>query len=253
MSNRYFVELSYLGSNYFGWQKQPDQVSVQSTLEEAFQTILNQPIEVLGCGRTDTGVHAKQYYLHLDASGDLPEQLERRLNKFLPRDIAIRKIFQVSPEAHARFDATHRAYEYHITLQKDPFNQQTAWFYPYPVAPNLDKLQEAASLLLNYEEFFPFCKTNTDVKTMECQLFRSEWIRSASENKLVFHIAANRFLRGMVRLIVGMCIQVATDKVDLEAVKRALDTQTRLNKSWSAPAQGLFLTDIRYPFIHEDP
>ncbi|MBR9922725.1 MAG: tRNA pseudouridine(38-40) synthase TruA [Bacteroidetes bacterium] len=253
MQKRYFAELAYLGSNYHGWQIQPSQISVQSTIEHALQTILNTQIDIVGCGRTDTGVHAKQYYIHFDYEGELPEAFERRLNKFLPRDIVIYKIFPVDAEAHARFSATHRAYEYHISLRKDPFHQQTAWFYPYPEKPELEKLQEAARLLLSYHEFFPFCKSNTDVKTMECTLFRSEWEQSKDGQALVYHIAANRFLRGMVRLIVGMCMRVGEGKISLKSVKEALDHQKRLEKSWSAPPEGLFLTDIRYPFIHHDP
>ncbi|MCB0703768.1 MAG: tRNA pseudouridine(38-40) synthase TruA [Saprospiraceae bacterium] len=249
MQARYFAESAYLGKAYCGWQKQPGQISVQSVIEGALQTILGQETEITGCGRTDSGVHAKQYFFHFDFPGSFPDGFLRRINKFLPPDIAIRRIIPVADDAHARFHATHRAYEYHLTMHKDPFSQETAYFYPYALRPDFKKLQEAATLLLDYQEFFPFCKTNTDVKTMECNLVRSEWKQSGDEQELVFHIAANRFLRGMVRLIVGMCVNVATSKLDLESVKIALDKQIRLEKSWSVPPEGLFLTDIRYPFI----
>lgn len=243
---RYFAELAYKGTNFHGWQRQNGQVSVQSTLEEAFSTILQTKIDVTGCGRTDTGVHARQYFLHFDYAEVFPLAFVRRINKFLPPDIVIYRIYEVSPEAHARFDATHRAYEYHLGFQKDPFAQDICYHFPFSHLLNLDLLQPAASLLLNYHLFFPFCKTNTDVKTMECELKRAEWEIREREQKLTFHIAANRFLRGMVRLIVGMCLNVAMGKQSLEEVKRAMDRQERLKKSWSVPPDGLFLTDIRY-------
>lgn len=243
---RYFAELAYNGARYYGWQKQPDKISVQQQLEKSFSTILGTPIEVVGCGRTDTGVHAKQYFLHFDFDGQFPKAFTRRINKFLPPDIAIYRIFEVAPDAHARFDATHRAYEYHIDFVKNPFGQETAYFYPFAHLPEPAKMQEAAQLLLDYEEFFPFCKTHTDVKTMRCALRRAEWEGTPTEGKMVFHIASDRFLRGMVRLIVGMCLNVGAGKTALEEVRQAMDRQERLKKSWSIPPQGLFLTDVRY-------
>ncbi|WP_425420344.1 tRNA pseudouridine(38-40) synthase TruA [Phaeodactylibacter xiamenensis] len=246
---RYFAELAYNGTNYVGWQSQPGQRSVQGTIEEALSTILNTPIEVVGCGRTDAGVHAKQYFLHFDFDGSFPQGFDRRINKFLPPDIAIYRFIEVAPDAHARFDATHRAYEYHIDFRKNPFGKDTRYFFPF--AGQLDEklLQKAAQLLLEYQEFYPFCKSNTDVKTMRCDLRRAEWIIDREAHSMVFHIAADRFLRGMVRLIVGMCLNVAHGKLDLKAVRVALEQQTRLPKSLSAPPDGLYLTDIRYPFI----
>lgn len=246
---RYFAELAYKGTNFHGWQRQHQQVSVQSTLEDAFSTILQTNIAITGCGRTDTGVHAKQYYIHFDYSEDFPPEFVRRINKYLPPDIVIYRIFEAPPEAHARFDATHRAYEYHLSFQKDPFAKDICYHFPFAQQLDLELLQSAANLLLHYESFFPFCKTNTDVKTMECDLKRAIWENQESQQKLLFHISANRFLRGMVRLIVGMCINVALKKQTIGEVKEAMDQQKRLNKSWSVPPQGLFLTDIRYPFI----
>lgn len=246
---RYFAELAYNGTNYVGWQSQPGQVSVQGTIEAALSTILNTPIEVVGCGRTDAGVHAKQYFLHFDFNGAFPRGFDRRINKFLPPDIAIYRFIEVAPEAHARFDAAHRAYEYHIDFRKNPFGKDTRYFFPF--ASQLDRalLQEAAQLLLEFKEFYPFCKSNTDVKTMRCDLRRAEWIIDREAQNMVFHIAADRFLRGMVRLIVGMCLNVALGKLDLPDVRTALEEQVRLPKSLSAPPDGLYLTDIRYPFI----
>jgi tRNA pseudouridine38-40 synthase len=242
---KYFAELSYKGTDYCGWQKQPQDPSVQETLEDGFTTILGKEIEVMGCGRTDTGVHAKQYFAHFIYNGEFPQGFLRRLNKFLPKDISIHRIVEVAPDAHARYDAFHRAYEYHIELQKNPFTQETALQYSYPHMLDLEAMQKAASLLLEYEAFFPFCKTKTDVKTMRCELRRAEWVKN--DHQLIFHIASNRFLRGMVRLIVGMCLNVGLGKTDVEEVKEAMDQQVRLKKSYSVPPQGLFLTDIRYP------
>ncbi len=248
---RYFVQLSYKGTRYFGWQKQSEEPrTVQAVLEKAFSTLLNTPTEVTGCGRTDAGVHARKYYLHFDA-GPLPHQFQRRLNKFLPEDIAVHRIFQVHDEAHARYDAYSRSYEYHLIFRKDPFSADRAYFYPFAKVPDFRKTQQAAQLLLRYEAFAPFCKSHSGAQSMVCELSRSEWVVSG-EQHWVFHITANRFLRGMVRLIVGMCLNVGLGKVSLEQVQRALDRQSLLEKSWSVPPQGLFLTDVKYPFFQGD-
>ncbi|MCP3931435.1 MAG: tRNA pseudouridine(38-40) synthase TruA [Bacteroidetes bacterium] len=246
---RYFVKLAYKGINYHGWQKQPNSSSVQETIEKAFSTILNTHTDVLGCGRTDSGVHAKEYYLHFDSERECPKDFLHRLNIFLPKDIVIFDVFQVAKDAHARFDAYERSYEYYIGFKKDPFSTETVWYNPLALRLDLEKVQEAASLLLAYDQFFPFCKTRTDVKTMECQLKRSEWVLSERSERLVFHITANRFLRGMVRLIVGMCLNVGLGKTSIEEVKEALGNQTRLKTSLSVPPQGLYLTGIKYPFL----
>ena len=246
---RYFVELAYNGSKYFGWQKQPEQVSVQSTLENAFSTILGQAISVTGCGRTDTGVHAQQYFMHFDFEGEFPKTFVKRINKFLPPDIVIREIQQVAATAHARFDATSRAYSYYINLAKDPFRQKTSYFYPFAETTDPILLKEAAQLLLNYDSFFPFCKTGHDAHTMICHLSQSEW--ELKPEQWIFHISANRFLRGMVRLIVGMCLNVGMGKIPIEEVRSALENQKRLAKSWSVPPEGLFLRDIQYPYINK--
>lgn len=246
---RYFAELAYNGKPYHGWQSQPKQISVQSTVEDALSTILNQPIEVVGCGRTDAGVHALQYFLHFDYAKELPSSFLARINKYLPKDIAIYRFIPVAEDAHARFDASHRAYEYHIDFRKNPFGIGTRYYYPYPSLPDIDRMQAAARLLLQYNEFFPFCKSNTDVKTMRCDLRRAEWEGSPEHGKMCFHIASDRFLRGMVRLIVGACLNTGMGKLDLDTLKKTMDTQKRLDRSWSVPPDGLYLTDIRYPYI----
>ncbi len=246
---RYFLELAYHGAAYHGWQRQPHSPSVQQALEECLSVLLRQPIEVTGCGRTDTGVHASQYYLHFDFDGDFPIHFLRRLNRLLPPDIAVFRLLEVTPEAHARFDATRRSYRYHLTFRKDPFLQQVAYYYPYPQRPDFDHLLAAGRLLLDYDAFFPFCRSNSDAKTMRCDLQRVEWERVTNDN-WTFHISADRFLRGMVRLIVGMCINVGTGQLPLEDVRLALDRQTRLEKAQSAPPQGLFLTEVIYPYVN---
>ena len=245
---RYFAELAYRGTRYAGWQRQPEPHanSVQEAIEHALSTILATAIEVVGCGRTDAGVHAREYVLHFDFDGEFPQGFLNRLNKFLPTDIAFRKIYPVAPDAHARFDATERSYEYLIDLSKNPFATDLAWFFPFRDRLDFGRTQAAAHLLLQYEEFFPFCKSNTDVHTMRCDLRRSEWVRDEAADRLVFHITANRFLRGMVRLIAGMCLNAGMGQVSIEEVKKAMDAQTRLAKSWSVPPEGLYLKGIKY-------
>jgi tRNA pseudouridine38-40 synthase len=245
---RYFAELAYRGTHYFGWQRQPHQISVQETIETAFSTILRSTISITGCGRTDTGVHARYYMIHFDTQEALPESFKHRVNKFLPKDISIYKFFETPDEAHARFDAFERSYEYYLGFEKNPFTTDLAWYFPYAQKPVFEKMQAAATLLTNYDHFFTFCKSNTDVKTMKCELKRAEWVIDKKNNQYVFHITANRFLRGMVRLIVGMCVNVGLGKVSLEEVKEALEDQKLLDKSLSVPPEGLYLTGIKYPY-----
>lgn len=241
---RFFIKLAYKGTNYNGWQIQPNAPSVQETIENALSTILNQKIEVVGCGRTDTGVHAKEYYAHFDFDGIFPKGFLQRINKFLPKDIVFYEIQNVKKEAHARFDAYHRAYEYHIVFDKNPFEIDTAWYYYQARNLDIDKMNEAAQLLLSYKEFAPFCKTGHQAKTLICEMKRSEW--KVHEDRLVYHVAANRFLRGMVRLIVGMSINIGIGKITLADVKAAMNNQSMLKKSYSVPPEGLYLCDIRY-------
>jgi tRNA pseudouridine38-40 synthase len=243
---RYFSELAYSGTNYHGWQKQPNAFSVQEMIEQAFSTILGAEIEVVGCGRTDAGVHASQYFMHFDYDGNFPDEFLKRVNKFLPGDIAIRRIFQVKEDAHARFDAVRRSYSYFIVLEKNPFASGLSWHFPFFEKLDFQKTQQAATLLLNYTDFQPFCKSNTDVKTMKCHIIRSEWALDDVQRKMTYHITADRFLRGMVRLIVGMCLHVGLGKIPIDEVRHALEHQTLIKKSWSVPPHGLFLTEVKY-------
>jgi tRNA pseudouridine38-40 synthase len=245
---RYFITLAYRGTNYIGWQRQPKGTSVQGTLEAALTTVMRQPIEITGCGRTDTGVHATYYIAHFDADAPVPDSLLRSLNGLLPFDIAVYSVRLMHDTAHARFDAHERAYEYQISLRKDPFRLDTAWFLPTADHLDLDLLNAAAQLLLNYTEFATFCKTNSDVDTYKCDLRAAYWERGAEGQLLVFHIVANRFLRGMVRLIVGACVSVAKSQLTLDDLRQALDAQKPLAKNLSVPAHGLALTRIEYPY-----
>ncbi len=245
---RYFAELCYRGTRYVGWQRQESpKPSVQIIVENALSTILARSIDVTGCGRTDAGVHAKEYYLHFDFEGEFPEGFLSRLNKFLPPDIAFRRFFPVQPDAHARFDAFERSYEYYVSLSKNPFSTDLAYFFPFRRRLDFGKMEEAARLLLDYDTFFPFCKSNTDDTSMRCDLQRAEWRHDPDNDRMVFYITSNRFLRGMVRLIVGMCLNVGMSEVSLEEIKEAMDQQTRFAKSWSVPPEGLYLTGVKYP------
>ena len=244
---RFFARIQYLGKNYAGWQRQPNANSVQEEIEKCLSTIFREEIAIMGCGRTDAGVHAKKFYFHFETSFSDPDGHCDRLNGFLPRDIVIEKIAQVPDEAHARFDANHRAYEYHISFVKNPFEVDTSWQVPLRGHDiDVEKLNACADLIKQYGTFFPFCKSNHDAHTLDCTIYESRW-DSVGETGLVYHIAANRFLRGMVRLIVGCSIRVATGKLELGKIREALEHQTRIDNAYSAPAQGLFLSQVKYP------
>lgn len=242
---RFFLELSYKGTSYHGWQRQPNAVSVQQVLEEALSTLLGVEIQIVGAGRTDTGVHAKQMFAHLDAdiSIDAAKELAHRLNRFLPEAIAIHGIHAVTADAHARFDATSRSYEYHITTQKNPFNSEFAYAFNTPL--DIDAMNTAATLLLKHTNFKCFSRSKTDVKTYDCEITKAFW--EQQQSGLIFHISANRFLRNMVRAVVGTLLDVGTGKLSLSGFQAVLDSQDRTKAGSSAPAHGLFLTEIRYP------
>lgn len=244
---RYFVELSYLGTAYHGWQYQPNAMTVQEKLEQAFSTILQQKTNITGCGRTDTGVHARNYIAHFNMDNekfinDIP-LLIYKLNSFLPKDISIHKIFKVAEEAHARFDAKERTYNYFISNEKDPFRINTAWFRLGEL--DLDLMNKAGDILKEYKDFTSFAKLHTDAKTNICKIEKAVWRKEG--NLLVFEISADRFLRNMVRAIVGTMVEVGTGKINLSKFKDIIESQHRGNAGVSAPAQGLFLVKIVYP------
>lgn len=244
---RYFAKIAYNGSHFCGWQRQPNGVAVQQVVEEALSLILRESIEVVGCGRTDTGVHARQFFLHFDYERPLDPSLLYKLNRIIHPGIAFYSIFPVEQHADARFDAFYREYQYHITWKKNPFLQGLVTHLPRAHRLELALLNEAARTLLDYEDFFPFCKTGSDARHTLCTLSKAEWTVCETDDQLVFYIGANRFLRGMVRLIVGMCINVARGRITVEELRLALETKTRLKLAESAPPDGLYLTKIFYP------
>jgi len=242
---RYFAEIKYKGTAYAGWQIQPNGLSVQEVVTEWFSKILKQKIQVVGCGRTDAKVHASYYIFHFDA---IIEDITRslfKINKALPIDISVSKIYEVKKDTHARFDAIKRSYEYYLSLDRNPFQGQLVYYHPYNHL-ELDDLNKAAEILKDYNAFFPFCKANHDAKTYLCDLTESYWELN-DQNCFVYHVSSNRFLRGMVRLIVGMCINVARQKVSIDVVRNALENQIQIEDSWSAPAKGLYLSQVIYP------
>jgi tRNA pseudouridine38-40 synthase len=241
---RYFIEIAYNGKNYFGWQRQPEQISVQQVLEETLSTLLRKELKLVGAGRTDTGVHAKQLFAHFDF--DEIENLEAlifRINSFLPKDISVKNIFEVKEDAHARFNAVEREYEYNITLGKDPFSQDFA--FQINNKPDVALMNEAANLLLHHRDFQCFSRSNTDVKTYNCTIVKAHWV--AKDNSLIFTIAADRFLRNMVRAIVGTLLDVGYGKTTIEDFKAILKSKSREEAGASAPAHGLYLTKVVYP------
>ncbi len=244
-SNRYVLELAYNGTNYSGWQRQPNAISVEETVDTTLSTILGVTTKIVGCGRTDTGVHASYYVAHFDFDGTFPPMFFRRFNRFIADDIALLGLYRVPADFHARFHATARGYTYRITLGKDPFRQETVASLPQFADIDQQKMQQAADLLLNFTEFAPFCKTNSDAYTMQCNLTEARW--EFTPREWTFHISANRFLRGMVRLIVGMCLRAGEGKLALTTLQEAMEKQSRLPKPWSAPAAGLFLSAVVYP------
>ena len=249
---RYFIELAYKGTNYHGWQVQPNAISIQELLNMALSTIFRRQIDVVGAGRTDTGVHAEQLYAHVDLTEDFViEELIYKLNSLIPNDILIKNIIKTTASAHARFDAISRSYEYRIFLGRNPFLIDTTRQL-YTKKLNVVKMNEAAEILLTYTNFKSFSKTKTNVKTYNCDVSRALWIQS--NKMLTFHITADRFLRNMVRAIVGTIVDVGAEKISIEKFKQIIESQDRCNAGTSAPAKGLFLTQVTYPktiFIHE--
>lgn len=242
---RYFITLSYDGTRYHGWQIQPNGISVQETLQKALSTLLRQAIEVVGAGRTDAGVHAKMMVAHFDVDSQLLDcaQLVYKLNKILPPDIAVQQVEPVEDDMHARFSATNRTYHYFIHLRKSPFLKAYSWY----VYGNLDfeRMNEAARTLLEYRDFTSFSKVNTDTKTNDCTVTKAVW-EELSPGEWRFTISANRFLRNMVRAIVGTLVEVGRGKMTVEQFRKVIEQKNRCSAGESVPGNALFLVDIRY-------
>lgn len=240
---RFFIELSYKGTNYHGWQEQPNANTVQAEINRALSTILNTNIEVIGAGRTDTGVHANQMFAHFDCDIDFDIQnLMFKLNSFLPSDIAIKDIFKVKEDANCRFDALSRTYQYHIIQKKDPFNK-TAYFLQNDL--DIKAMNEACKYIIGKQDFTSFSKVNTQTFTNNCDVMFAKW--ELVNNKIIFTIKADRFLRNMVRAIVGTLLDVGFGKIIAADVAKIIAAKDRSKSGVSVPAHALFLTEVKYP------
>lgn len=248
-TNRFFLEIAYDGSAYHGWQTQPNAIAVQEKLDKALHTFLRETVETVGAGRTDTGVHAKQLFVHFDSENQKlitdPIRCVHSINALLPYDISVQRILSVEKEAHARFDATERAYEYHIHFRKDPFLINKSWLLRD--IPDIDKMNLAAQKLLGTKDFECFSKSNTQVFTNICTITEARWIRDG--DKFIFHITANRFLRNMVRAIVGTLLEVGVKGKPITYIDDVLASKNRSLAGTSVPAHGLYLTKVAYTYL----
>nr|WP_255563412.1 tRNA pseudouridine(38-40) synthase TruA [Mucilaginibacter rivuli] len=250
-TQRYFIEIAFDGTRYHGWQTQPNAITVQEVLDKALSTVLRQAIETVGCGRTDAGVHAKQLFAHFDVMEDGRGKMEnvdsvlRSINGLLPIDITAKRLIPVDTEAHARFDATLRSYEYHVHFEKDPFRNNFSW--QVRDKPDVELMNRAAQIVMEYTDFSCFSKSNTQVKTNNCKIARAEW--ALHNDKAIFYISADRFLRNMVRAIVGTLMMVGRKEIEPEEVRQIIESKNRSNAGTSVPACGLYLTEIKYPYL----
>ena len=240
--SRYFIELSYHGKNYAGFQIQDNAHTVQAEVEKALEIFFKHKFELTGSSRTDTGVHALQNFFHFDTDVQIDLKSVYNLNAILPPDIVIKRIYPVSGNAHCRFDALSREYKYFIYLQKNPFLEDRAYYFPYTL--DIDLLKEAAAIVPQYNDFTSFSKRNTQVKTFNCQIQKSEWVRDGE--CLVYNAKANRFLRGMVRGLVGTMLQVGRGKLNIEDFKRIIEAKDCSKADFSVPGHGLFLIKVKF-------
>lgn len=257
---RYFLKLAYNGAPFHGWQSQPNAISVQATIENALSTILRKKIPIVGAGRTDTGVHARVMYAHFDIENGVKDKgrFLMSLNSLVGKDISILDIFDMDEDAHARFDATLRTYKYFVNFKKNPFLKNFSWYSPSRL--NIDSMNRAAELLLDTKDFTSFAKLHSDVKTNICEVKKAEWntIREDKEaleflgnmdDGLVFTISADRFLRNMVRAIVGTLVEVGHNKMSIDQFQNVIFDKNRCSAGTSMPANALFLWQISYPYI----
>ena len=240
---RYFLELSYKGTNYSGFQIQFNSVTVQGEVEKAMAVYFRKEINLTGSSRTDAGVHAIRNYFHFDLDQPIREQFLYNINSILPADIAIKKVISVRQDAHCRFDAVSREYNYYIYSQKNPFLSDRAWFYPYPL--ETDNLEAAAQIIREYSDFTSFSKRKTQVKTFKCSILESEW--ETNKDGLVYNIRANRFLRGMVRGLVGTMLLVGREKISLSEFRTVIESKNSFLADFTTPAHGLFLEGVEFP------
>lgn len=244
MVKRYFITFSYDGTNYHGWQVQPNGISVQGELQRVLSTLLRQEIAITGAGRTDAGVHARKMVAHFDYDGVVDcEQLAYKMNRMLPQDISVSKIDEVSTDMHARFSATERTYHYYIHTRKDPFQRAYSCYIHYPL--DFELMNRAGKILTGYDDFGAFCKAHSDVKTTLCRVTRAEWIQTG-DTTWYFEITANRFLRNMVRAVVGTLIDVGRGRLTLEEFRSVIEGKHRSDAGESMPGNALFLEDVKY-------
>ncbi len=245
---RYFIHLSYDGTRYHGWQIQPNGISVEGEIERCLSTILRTPTDIVGAGRTDAGVHARHMVAHFDFDNDSNDeqwtaQLCYKLNRMLPPDISIQRIERVDGEMHARFSATARTYHYYICTERNPFNRHYTWLTHFDL--DFALMNEAARMMMEYEDFACFCKSHTDVKTTLCDLMEAQWIQT-SETEWYFRIKANRFLRNMVRAVVGTLVEVGRHRITLQDFRSIIEGKKRTQAGESMPGHALFLEKIDY-------
>jgi len=244
MVKRYFIWLSYDGTNYHGWQVQPNGISVQGELQRVLSTLLRQDVSITGAGRTDAGVHARVMAAHFDFEGDIDcQQLAYKMNRMLPQDIVVDRIEEVSIDMHARFSATERTYHYYIHTRKDPFLRHYSCEIHYPL--DFAAMNEAGRILTTYEDFGAFCKAHSDAKTTLCHVTRAEWIQTG-DTTWYFVITANRFLRNMVRAVVGTLVDVGRGRLSLEDFRKVIEGKKRSDAGDSMPGNALFLEDVKY-------
>jgi len=243
---RYFIKLAYNGTNYHGWQIQKNAHSVQAEINEKLSLILGNQINIVGCGRTDTGVHAREFYAHFDIENLKlnPEDLRYKLNQFLPEDIYIKSLFNVESEMHSRFSAVERTYKYYITRVKDPFAQNQVFFYNGPL--NTEAMQASCNYLFDYTDFTSFSKLHTQTTTNLCTIINANW--QLDSDRFVFTITADRFLRNMVRAIVGTMMEIGKGKMPAVEMKKIIEAKDRSKAGFSVPAKGLFLEKVTYNF-----
>lgn len=241
---RYFLDIAYNGTNYHGWQIQPNAISVQEVLQDSISTILKERVDVMGSGRTDTGVHAKQQLVHFDFEMKMSAQdFLHKLNGLLPKDIAAKTLREVYEEAHVRFDATERAYQYFINQRKSPFLENLSYQFSYEL--DMDLMNEAANKLIGEQDFESFSKVKTEVNTFLCTVTKAKWTQT--EDQLIFEVRANRFLRGMVRALVGTLLDVGRKKLAVADFVSIIKSKDRAKAGRAVPPQGLFLTEVNYP------
>jgi tRNA pseudouridine38-40 synthase len=244
--NRYFIKLSYNGTRYHGWQIQENAHSVQAEINDKLSLLLNEKVNVVGCGRTDTGVHAKEFFAHFDIKNIIDDQMDLcfKLDRFLPLDIAVHELFEVPNAIHARYSAKSRLYRYYINRMKDPFVQGQSYFYHGPL--DIKKMNEATGFLFDHTDFTSFSKLHNQTNHNHCKIMQAGWEELGT--KLVFTIKADRFLRNMVRAIVGTLMEIGKGKLEPAEIKRIIEAKDRSKAGFSVPAEGLFLEKVEYDF-----